>query len=194
MLIKLKIQRKGKQSTLIFISKRVIHLESSLLPFLLFCGAVYMTVGIDFQLRLTLKISSCWGGLPSYRVGTFMVRHDDNGLLCHVQFLRKYPERYKWIWLWLLFIPLQVLLEMAGYPRYFFLVLMYCGLAFIYAKEIMQRLCQTSICLAAIISLFVNALAVCLLKCGVISIGHLPYYYVTVLSGISMFALLFKLF
>lgn len=186
---------RGGDSSLGFIGRRVIRLESSLFPFLCICSVIYLSMGVDFSAKAFIEnvfMLGWFARLPGLGHLWFVTMI----LACYFMFsvLRLHREKFRKIWLWLVFIPLSVLLETASFPGYFFLIIMLCGLAFLYAPDIVKLLNQLHILPVLVVALISNVSVICMLKFDVISVGHLPYYYATALSGLCMFALLFKLF
>lgn len=64
---------------------------------------------------------------------------------------------------------------------------------FIYADDILHFIGRINLVQIVVLTVIINLLVIYLTGTGFIVIGHLPYYYATALSGISLFALLFKL-
>lgn len=88
----------------------------------------------------------------------------------------------------------QIIFEYLHLPGYFFLILFYCSIGFNYAISLEQFLNRTNFLPIALFALLMNIITFSLICRGDIMIGFLPYYYVTTLSGISMFAFLYKCF
>lgn len=89
----------------------------------------------------------------------------------------------------------QVALEKIGMPGYMFLILLVCGFVYLYAQRVVAYMsdCQQYIYIY-IIALAVNGLFLWMLYRNVVSIGHLPYYYISCVCGILAIVSLFAAF
>lgn len=180
-----------------FLIKRLLKLVNSLWPFLLIVAVVYLLFNIKFSvvsLLLNFAMLGWFAKLPELGHLWFVTMI----MACYVMFfmLDKWTISTQWKLIVLLVIcfPLQFLAEYFGFPGYFFLVLLYCGVAYLYANRIILKIRAAKLWVCGIIALLLNVLCFLLIVKGVIEIGNLEYYYVTCLSGISCFVFLFKLF
>lgn len=95
---------------------------------------------------------------------------------------------------WLLFIPLSCAIDALNLPGYSCLVLMYCGLTFLYADNVMHWCHTVRMVWLMIGAVTVNAGMFFGIAGGILQVGHPSYYYATACAGITAFLLLFRMF
>lgn len=91
-------------------------------------------------------------------------------------------------------LPVSLGVSLMGLPGYCFLMMMGCGLVFVYAsalRVLLERLGWRHILLLYAIS---HAVTIPALVGGYTMIGHTTYYYMMLMTGVASFLLLYRLF
>lgn len=117
-------------------------------------------------------------------------------MACYVTFaiIGRNPEAFKKPAIWaLLCLPLHIIVAQMGLPGYFFLILLYCSLAFLYAQEIVKWLNAVPVWMIVVAAALVNAASYLLIYNKIIDNGIIANY-VTTIGGLTMFALLYRIF
>lgn len=117
-------------------------------------------------------------------------------MACYVTFaiIGNNPKLFKKPAIWaLLCLPLDILVAQMGLPGYFFLILLYCDLAFLYAQEIVKWLNAVPIWIIIVAASLVNATSYLLIYNKMIDNGIITNY-VTTIGGLVIFALLYRIF
>lgn len=94
----------------------------------------------------------------------------------------------------LLQLPLSLYLSYKGLPGYSMLMLVGCGLVFLYAPAIKRQLDGLGWRWTVGLYLIAHAVVIPMFVARYIEIGHAPYYYMTLLTGMASFVLLYKVF
>lgn len=80
-----------------------------------------------------------------------------------------------------------------GLPGYFFLILLYCSLAFLYAQDMVNWLNAVPIWMIAAAAMLVNVISYLLIYNKIIDNGIFANY-VTTIGGLTIFALMYRIF
>lgn len=180
-----------------FMKKRIVKLAESLWPFLLICIVIYLILGINFSWRnavLNFLMLGWFAKLPGLGHLWFVTMM----VLCYCIYIIINYLTGEWKrWLLILLIAailLQFVTEHYGLPSYAFLMLIYCGVVFLYPDKLLRFTRSINIWILFVASIIVNAIVLYALYSGILCIGHLSYYYMTTLTGVSSFMLLYRLF
>lgn len=185
----------GKTSLHPFLFKRWLRLAASLYPFLVICTLLYVLTGVSFSVKdliLNFLMLGWIGKLPGLGHLWFVTMI----VACYVLFaaLRQRPERFRHPVVWLLFLPLSCAIDALNLPGYSCRVLMYCGLTFLYADNVMHWCHTVRMVWLMIGAVTVNAGVFFGIAGGILQVGHPSYYYATACAGITAFLLLFRMF
>ena len=185
----------GKTSTRHFLLKRWLRLAAGLYPFLLTCTVAYVLMGIDFSptvLVLNFLMLGWVDRLPGLGHLWFVTMI----MACYVllALLRHRPARFRHPAAWALLLMLGMALDILGLPGYFFLVLAYCGLAFLYARRLVEWSLAVKPAWIVCGTWVVGVTVFLCIDRGILHVGEPAYYYATACSGIAAFLILLRLF
>lgn len=181
----------------VFLKRRIMRLGTSLYPFLLLVIGVCYIKGIPIS-PLKVAMNFLFLGWVAKLPGNGHLWFVTMIMLTYVSyvFLSRVKERNKskLAFGMLLLIPLSIVVSLLGLPGYCFLMLMSCCLIFFYAEQIRNYLSNLQWEKVLCLYFFANLITLyCFMK-NLIEIGHITYYYLTLLTGIASFLLLYKLF
>jgi len=180
-----------------FLKRRTIRLCSSLYPYLLLSIVVYVIIGISvspLKIALNFLFLGWFAKLPEnghlWFVTMIMLTYGSYVFLSRVREKNKCKVALGL----LVLLPLSIVVSLLGLPGYCLLMLMSCDLIFFYAEQIRNYLSKLSWNQVLCHYIFANLIALVLFREKMIEIGHIAYYYITLLTGIASFLLLYKLF
>ena len=180
-----------------FLIRRILRLGYSLWPFLIIVDILYTILGIQFSTS-SFIMNMCMLGWITKLPGLGHLWFVTMIMICYVMFSIlnnvHISKRLKVILLFVISLFIQFALEYLSLPGYLGLVCLYCGLAYLYAHAILSRLDSFNLIIIVVMALVLNGYCLYGLYHKHFVIGTLPYYYITCMSGISVFLLLYKLF
>lgn len=88
----------------------------------------------------------------------------------------------------------QVIFNIIHFPAYMFLILYVSGIFMLYSSDILYLMNEFKTWIVFIVTSSINVIYYFLISSNFLVIGNLDYYYMAVMSGISMIILLYKLF
>lgn len=185
----------GKQFILQFLSKRALRLLCSLWPLLIVFAVVFSLTDIDFSqvsFAANMLMLGWFAKLPGLGHLWFVTMI----MACYVTFaiIGSTPKLFKKPAIWVVFcLPLHIIVTTMGLPGYFFLILLYCSLAFLYAQDMVNWLNAVPIWMIAAAAMLVNVISYLLIYNKIIDNGIFANY-VTTIGGLTIFALMYRIF
>lgn len=185
----------GKKCIFSFLYKRVARLLCSLWPILIVFAVLFYLIGIDFSLTsfvANMLMLGWFAKLPG--LGHLWFVTMIMALYVTFTIIGRNPKAFKKSAIWVcVCLPLHALVAQMGLPGYFFLILLYCSLAFLYAQEIVKWLSAVPIWIFIIAATAINVASYLLIYNKIIGNGLFANY-VTTMGGFAIFALLYRIF
>lgn len=178
-----------------FLSKRVTRLLCSLWPMQIVFAVVFYLAGIEFSLTsfaANMLMVGWFSKLPGLGHLWFVTMI----MACYVTFaiIGYKPEVFKKPAIWAVFcLPLHIVVAQMGLPGYFFLILLYCSLAFLYAQKIVKWFNAVPIWIIIVAATLINVTSY-LLICNKMIVNGILMDYVTTLGGFAIFVFMYRLF
>mgnify|MGYP000036037762 FL=1 len=190
-------QHIGEEKVWIFFKKRIARLVPDLWLFLIVYIVICACLGISFLIKtvvMNFLLLGWFYKLPGCGHLWFVTMIFSCYALFYFLSKRLSYNNIMALCLLVLCVIGQIILEWCGLPGYYFLILLMCGLGFLYASPIIQFIKAVKIWWILIAFCVIKLGFYYALQYGYLQIGNLSYYYVAVLSAILSFIVLFRLF